>query len=74
MSTVATQRKKKLSFFREVQQELKKVSWTSKAELIVSTKVVMIATFCFGLAIYLCDLAIHETIHGLGAIVRIIFG
>lgn len=73
MSTITTQRKK-LSFFREVQNELKKVTWTSKAELIVSTKAVMIATFFFGLAIYGCDLAVHGVVNGLGALARMIFG
>lgn len=73
MSTITTQRKK-LSFFREVQNELKKVTWTSKAELIMSTKAVLIAVFLFGLAIYLCDLVIHGAINGLGALARIVFG
>ncbi len=73
MSTITTQRKK-VSFFREVQNELKKVTWTSKAELIMSTKAVMIATFLFGIAIYACDLAIHAVINGLGALAKGILG
>lgn len=73
MSTITTQRKK-VSFFREVQNELKKVTWTSKAELIMSTKAVMIATFLFGIAIYVCDLAIHAVINGLGALAKGILG
>ncbi len=73
MSTITTQRKK-LSFFREVQNELKKVTWTSKAELIMSTKAVMIATFVMGFAIYLCDLGVHGIVNGLGALAQKIFG
>jgi preprotein translocase SecE subunit len=73
MSTISAQRKK-LSFFREVQNELKKVTWTSRAELITSTKAVMIATFMFGFAIYLCDLGIHGVVNGLGALAQKIFG
>lgn len=73
MSTITTQRKK-VSFFREVLNELKKVTWTSKAELIMSTKAVMIATFLFGLAIYGCDLVVHTVINGLGALVKGILG
>lgn len=32
-------------FFKEVANELKKVSWSSRAELINATKVVLIGTF-----------------------------
>jgi preprotein translocase subunit SecE len=73
MSTVAT-REKKLSFFREVQNELKKVTWTTRAELMASTKAVIIATFAFGLGIYLCDLAIHGSIDGFSKLVQMIIG
>jgi preprotein translocase subunit SecE len=73
MSTITPQTKK-LSFFREVINELKKVTWTSKEELLMSTKAVVIATFAFGLTIYLCDLLIRGTITGIGVLVRMIFG
>ena len=46
MSTITPQ-KKKQSFFREVINELKKVTWTTKEELLMSTKAVIIATFVF---------------------------
>jgi preprotein translocase subunit SecE len=74
MTTVITPQNKKQSFFREVINELKKVSWTSKAELLMSTKAVVIATFAFGLTIYLCDLMIRGSITGIGVLVRMIFG
>ena len=73
MSAITAQ-KKKISYLREVQNELKKVSWTSKAELLVSTKAVVIATFVFGLGIYATDLAIRGVVDGAGALVRMIFG
>ncbi len=66
--------KKKVSYFREVQNELKKVTWTSKAELIFSTKAVIVATFLFGLAIYVVDLGIRGVLDLTGNFVRIIFG
>ncbi len=47
-----------LTFLSELKDELKKVSWTTKAELISATKVVVISTFCFGLGIYVVDLVI----------------
>ncbi len=66
--------KKKVSYFREVQNELKKVTWTSKAELIFSTKAVIFATVLFGFAIYIVDLGIKSVLDLAGNLVRIIFG
>jgi preprotein translocase subunit SecE len=66
--------KKKVSYFREVQNELKKVTWTSKEELIFCTKAVVIATFFFGLMIYSIDLGIRGVLDLTGHIVRMIFG
>lgn len=74
MSTIVTREKKKLSYFREVQNELKKVTWTSKEELIFCTKAVIIATFVFGFAIYLIDLTIRSGLDLAGVFVRIMFG
>lgn len=74
MSTLATGEKKKLSYFREVQNELKKVTWTTKEELIFCTKAVIFATFFFGLTIYGVDLLIRGTLDGITAILRMIFG
>jgi preprotein translocase subunit SecE len=71
---VITEKKKKLSFLREVQNELKKVTWTSKQELIFCTKAVIIATFLCGLTIYVVDLGIRGVIDLAGNIVRMIFG
>lgn len=73
MTTITTQRKK-MSYFREVQAELKKVSWTSRKELFASTKAVIIATFIFGFGIYFCDVLIRGAISGLGNFARVIFG
>jgi preprotein translocase subunit SecE len=73
MSTNVTH-KKKVSFFREVINELKKVTWTTRPELMFSTKSVVLTIFIFGFGIYLCDLVIHGAIDGLGAIMRMILG
>jgi len=74
MTTLSTGEKKKVSYFREVQNELKKVSWTSKEELIFCTKAVIFATFFFGLTIYGVDLIIRGVLDGFTAILRMIFG
>lgn len=73
MMTTITE-KKKVSYFREVQNELKKVTWTSKEELIFCTKAVIIATFVFGLTIYTVDLGIRGLIDLASHFVRMIFG
>ena len=74
MTTLSTGEKKKLSYFREVQNELKKVTWTSREELIFCTKAVIFATFFFGLAIYLVDLVIHGGLGAVAGLFRMIFG
>lgn len=74
MSTLSTGEKKKVSYFREVQNELKKVTWTSKGELILCTKAVIFATFFFGLAIYAVDLLIRGGLDGVSSFLRMIFG
>ena len=68
------QERKKLSYLREVQNELKKVTWTSKAELIMSTKAVIITTFVFGFSIYLADLTVRGFLDGVGYVARLVFG
>jgi preprotein translocase SecE subunit len=74
MTTATTKERKKLSYFREVQNELKKVTWTPKQELFYSTKAVILATFIFGFAIYLADLGIRGVLDGIGNVARLIFG
>jgi len=73
MATITTE-KKKVSYFREVQNELKRVTWTSKAELIFCTKAVIVATFLFGFAIYLVDLVIGSVLNGANALFQALFG
>jgi preprotein translocase subunit SecE len=44
------------TFLSEVLVETKKVTWPSKQEVINTTTVVVIASFIFGIYLYLCDL------------------
>ncbi|MDE3045592.1 MAG: preprotein translocase subunit SecE [Verrucomicrobiota bacterium] len=74
MTIPSVKERKKLSYFREVQNELKKVTWTSKEELFFSTKAVIAATFVFGFGIYLADLAIRGTLDLFGTVARLLFG
>ncbi len=61
-------------YLRELKEELRKVTWTSKEELIVFTKIVVGATFALGLGIYGVDLLIKGGLNGFGTLVRLIFG
>jgi preprotein translocase subunit SecE len=62
------------SFIQEFKEELKKVTWTSKSELILCTKIVLATTFVFGLGIYLTDLAISGVLNAFRYAVHFIFG
>ena len=73
MTSITTE-KKRVSYFREVQNELKKVTWTSKAELIFCTKAVIVGTFLFGFAIYLVDLGLGSILKAANALFQMIFG
>jgi len=44
------------TFLSEVAVETKKVTWPTKQEVINTTTVVVIASFIFGIYLYLCDL------------------
>jgi len=67
-------KKKKLNYFRDVQSELKKVSWTSKLELVSFTKIVLWATLIFSIAIYIADLFIKNALHLVNLISKMLFG
>ena len=43
-------------FLSEVVVETKKVTWPTKQEVINTTTVVVVASFIFGIYLYLCDL------------------
>ncbi len=74
LTSSVKEKSKKLTYFREVQQELGKVSWTSKEEILLCTKVVIGSTFLFSLGIYLVDLGIRGVLDGIFFIGRLIGG
>lgn len=51
-------KKPTLGYIQGIKDELKKVSWTTKEELMLSTKVVVVATFACGVGIYFVDLLV----------------
>ncbi|MBP1619519.1 MAG: secG 1 [Acidobacteria bacterium] len=44
------------TFVSEVVVETRKVSWPSRDEVVATTVVVIIASFVFGIFLYVCDL------------------
>ena len=70
----ATTSRRFTGYLTELKEELKKVSWTSKSELLLSTKVVIVATFVLGLGIYVIDLLIKTFLDNFAMIMRWIFG
>ena len=62
------------NYISGVKDELKKVSWTTKEELKLFSKIVIGATFTFGIGIYIADLVMKGALDGLGLIVRSIWG
>jgi preprotein translocase subunit SecE len=69
-----SKKKRAFNYIQELKEELKKVSWTTKDELILSTKVVIGATFLFGIGIYLFDLVIKGCLDFIALAVHFIFG
>lgn len=67
-------KRKYRGFIKELKEELKKVSWTSREELILCTKIVVGSTFIFGLGIYLADLTMRGLLNWLSIFVHKIFG
>ena len=67
-------KEKKVSFLRKVQKELKLVSWTSRPELFLSTRIVLISIFVFGFSIYGMDVVIRTVFSSISNLARLITG
>ena len=67
-------RKDVFTFISELKDELKKVSWTTKPELISATKVVVISVFVFGMEIYMVDLMVKGVLELVKRSLLFIFG
>jgi preprotein translocase subunit SecE len=67
-------RSSRMSYVRELKGELKKVTWTTKEELTLCTKVVIGSMFVFGMGIYLSDLLIKGVLEGFSTIIHLVFG
>ena len=56
-------------FFKDTVSELKKVSWTSKTELIKSTKLVVVTVIVVCIAIALIDLGASWVVNSLAGLI-----
>jgi preprotein translocase subunit SecE len=63
-----------VNFVGEIKSEFSKVSWTTKEELRAYTKIVVGATFVFGLGVYFMDLIIQTSLDTLNFAIRFITG
>jgi len=59
-------------FIKEMREEMKKVSWTTREELRICGKIVIGTVFALGFGIYFIDLCIRFCLSGVGHFVRII--
>jgi len=62
------------SFVTDIKNEIHKVHWTSREELLTYTKIVIVATFTFGMAIYFVDMIIQAMLNGLSFLIQAIAG
>ena len=63
-----------LTLVRDVKDEIRLISWTSKEELQTGTKLVVGTTFVCGFGIYIVDLTIKGGLEILRALFHFIFG
>ena len=61
-------------FVGDVKAEVGKITWTSREEMQTYVKVVIGATFFFGMGIYLVDVIIQGILNGLSVLTRLIGG
>lgn len=66
--------RKIVNFLADVKSELYKISWTTPDELKTYTKIVIGATFCFGMGVYITDLMIQLFLGTLESTIRLIGG
>jgi preprotein translocase subunit SecE len=66
--------RKAYQYFENVKSEFQKIQWTEGEEVRVFAKVVVVATFVLGMALYLTDLCIQSMLGGLEHILMWFFG
>jgi preprotein translocase subunit SecE len=54
-----------VKFFEDVVKEMKKVTWPTKAELVESTKIVIVACLILAGFTYVIDMLINQVLKGI---------
>lgn len=54
-----------IGFFQDVVKEMKKVTWPTKAELLESTKIVIVVCIVLALFTYVIDIIINQVFKGI---------
>jgi preprotein translocase subunit SecE len=67
-------RQQAASYVRDLKEEVRKITWTTKSELVFCTKLVIGTIFVFGLGIYLVDLLVKGGLDTINTAIRFIFG
>ena len=67
-------KKDQVPFFQGMREEMKKVSWTTKDELILCTRIVIGTVFALGLGIYITDLFLKGALQGIGNFAHFVIG
>ena len=67
---VAKPLKKAYEYFESLKAEFANIQWTEGGEVVTYAKIVVAATFFFGLAIYIADIVIHRLIGGFDVLFR----
>ncbi len=70
LSDTTAQGSRKFLSFGEIRNELSKVTWTPRGELLFYAKIVVLATFFFGFAIYLVDLSIRGLLESISSLMK----
>ncbi|MDY0082217.1 MAG: preprotein translocase subunit SecE [Ignavibacteriaceae bacterium] len=58
-------KEKIIGFFQDVVKEMKKVTWPTKAELLESTKIVIVVCIVLALFTYVIDIIINQVFKGI---------
>jgi preprotein translocase subunit SecE len=58
-------KEKIITFFQDVVKEMKKVTWPTKAELLESTKIVIVVCIVLALFTYVIDIIINQAFKGI---------
>jgi preprotein translocase subunit SecE len=58
-------KEKIIKFFEDVVKEMKKVTWPTKAELVESTKIVIVVCLILAGFTYVIDMIINQVIKGI---------